>query len=231
MISEINGEEVNAPGPDASGALQSYRINPCTTAAGEIPESLLPSSEARPAKAGTARAPRRSSVKGRRTGTGSRRKKRVQSAHPHENWLHPPKGTFEAARILADEGYIVGKTTGPAPLFDLVGRSPEQAILVKIIRPREPVRGAARVAELYLPEILLLRSFCRSPADYIELWIFSRETGLARYRVYDWGIANVVTIAKLCKKTPADALAGQTGQKLSANQQTRNSPCPNGVSG
>jgi hypothetical protein len=231
MISEMNGEEVNAPGLDTSGALQNYRINPCATAAGKTTDLLFPETGAGKTTAGTGKTLRRRTVKNRKTRTGSRRKGRAQSASSHENWLRPPKGTFEAARILADEGYIVGKTTGPAPLFDLVGRSPEQGILVKIIRPREPVRGAARVTELYLPEILLLRSYYRSPAAYIELWIFSREVGLARYRVFDWGIANVTTVTKLFKTQPSTASTGKSSQKFHADQQTRNSPSPVGVSG
>ena len=219
-------------GAVTSDTTHSNRISPCEPpAAGKTTDLLFPETDAGKTTAGTGKTSRRRTVKNRKTRTGSHRKGRTQSASSHENWLRPPKGTFEAAKILAAEGYIVGKTTGPAPLFDLVGRSSEQGILVKIIRPREPVRGAARVTELYLPEILLLRSYYRSPADSIELWIFSREVGLARYRVFDWGIANVTTVTKLFKTQPITSPKGKTIRKYRVDQQTRNSPCPNSVSG
>lgn len=202
MTTEANEQDVNAPGAIASGASYSNRISPCEIA-GETTNVLIPETGAETMSGGTDKTSHRRTVKSRKTRTGSRRKGRAGSAPSHEIWLRPPKGTFEAAKILAAEGYIIGKTTGPAPVFDLVGKSPEQGILVKIVRPREPVRGAARVAVLYLPEILLLRSYYRSPADSIELWIFSREIGLARYRVFDWGLANVTTVAKLFKTQPS----------------------------
>ncbi|WP_292369692.1 hypothetical protein [Methanoregula sp. UBA64] len=223
MATQTTEQGVIAPGAIASGATYSNRIIPCTIA-GETTNVLLPEPGTKKLPGGTGRTSHRRTVKNRKTRAGSHRKTKAGSARPHEIWLRPPKGTFEAAKILAAEGYIIGKTTGPAPVFDLVGRSPEQGILVKIVRPREPVRGAARVAELYLPEILLLRSYYRSPADSIELWIFSREIGLARYRVFDWGIANVTTVTKLFKTQPSGKVAGQTGQKNLVEQQTRNSP-------
>jgi len=230
MTTETHEQDVIAPGAIASGASYSNRISPCEIA-GETTNVLLPEAGAETIPGGTPKTSHRRTVKSRKTRAGSRRKRRAGSDSPHEIWLRPPKGTFEAANILAAEGYIIGKTTGPAPVFDLVGRSPEQGILVKIVRPREPVRGAARVAELYLPEILLLRTYSRSPADNIELWIFSREIGLARYRVFDWGIANVATVTKLFKTQPMKNPVRQTGNKCPVDQQTRNSPSPDCASG
>jgi len=233
-------EDVITPGAIASGATYSNRINPCGTVsqecshvAGETTPSLIPE-ETRPQHAGTTPAPRRRTVKGRKYGNASRRKNPAPAgltARPKENWQHVPRGTWEAADLLAAEGYIVGKTTGPAPVFDLVGRSPDQAILVKIVRPRQPVTGAARVAELYLPEILTLRPYYRLASDIIELWVFSKEAGLLRYRVFDWGIANTKTITKILKIPPATAPVRQNVPQNYSDQQTRNSPCPVSVSG
>jgi len=234
-------EDVITPGAIASGATYSNRINPCGTVshesshvAGETTQSLIPEEDTRPQHAGATPSPRRRTVKSRKSGKACRRKgtaPKGRTARPKENWQHAPRGTWEAADLLAGEGYIVGKTTGPAPVFDLVGRSPDQAILVKIVRPREPVTGAARVADLYLPEILTLRPYYRSATDIIELWVFSKEAGLLRYRIFDWGIANTKTITKILKIPPAPAPVRQNVPQNPADQQTRNSPCPVSVSG
>ncbi|MEN6396822.1 MAG: hypothetical protein ABFC78_10100 [Methanoregula sp.] len=239
--SETNEQDVITPGAIASGASYSNRINPCGTVsdesisvAGETTPSRIPDDDTGLQHAGATPSPRRRTVKSRKSGKACRRKGTApngRTAPPKENWQHAPRGTWEAANLLAAEGYVVGKTTGPAPVFDLVGRSPYQAILVKIVRPREPVTGAARVVNLYLPEILTLRPYYRSATDIIELWVFSKEAGLLRYRIFDWGIANTKTITKILKIPPAPAHVWQNVPRNPADQQTRNSPCPVSVSG
>jgi hypothetical protein len=232
MTTETNEQDVIAPGATASGASYSNRMSPCEIA-GETTPSLTEEVN-KPQHTGTTKSPRRRTIKSRKSGKTSRRKGTAlkgQTTRPHVNWQHPPRGSFEAAEFLAGEGYIVAKPIGPDPVFDLMGRSRDQEIIVKVVRPREPVRGAARVAELYLPEILMLKPYYRSPEDFVEIWIYSREVGLARYRVFDWGIANAATITKLIKTPPAPVRETQNIKNLPANGQTRNSPCPVSVSG
>ena len=233
MTETIHEQGVITPGAVASGALQSNRINPCETVAGETTNVRIAGESGTAPMAPVSGSPRRRTTRGNRSRKGRRKTtSRVRRhAQPGVIWQHTPRGTFEAAKILDAEGYIVGKTTGPDPVFDLVGRSPEQAILVKVVRPRQPVHGAARVAELYLNEIRRLQPYCRTADDRIEIWTFSREIGLARYRVFGWGIGNAGTIAKLLKTRQESALDPQKNQELSANQPNRNSPCPDGVSG
>ena len=239
--SETTEQDVITPGAIASGASYSNRINPCGTVAphssqvaGETTQSPIPEEDSRPQHAGTTKSSRRRTVKGRKSGKTSQRKgtaPKGRTARPKENWQHHPRGSFEAAEFLAVEGYIVAKPIGPDPVFDLLGRSLDREIIVKVVRPREPVRGAARVAELYLPEILMLKPYYRSPEDFVEFWVFSREAGLARYRVFDWGIANVATITKLIKTPPAPVRETQNVKNPPADRQTRNSPCPVSISG
>ena len=138
----------------------------------------------------------------------------------------PPRGTFEAADILVHEGYFVGLMRGRDAAFDIVGHSPEGTLLVRIVRPKAPVANAREVRELYEKDIRAIQPFCRTPSDNVQFWVFSRETGLLRYRVFDWGIGNVTTMQKILKNknnSASDTKSATTGQAI---QRARNSPCP-----
>jgi len=227
MTETTNEQDVNAPGAIASGALHSNRINPCgtvtvteSTAAGETP--VVPA----PEKAGGADEPktpgsvRPRTVRAARRGKGARTRKRKLPG------VHPARSTFEAADILVREGYFVGLIRGRGAVFDLVGHSPEGSILVRIVRPKAPVANAREICGIYEKDIRAIQPFCRMPPDNIQFWVFSRETGLARYRVFAWGIGNVTTMQKFFKKktdTASDTKSATTGKPV---QRARNSPCP-----
>lgn len=224
-----NKKDVIAPGTDIFDATYNNRINPCGQCAGEtngIHSAEEPGTPPRVTKAGRLRP---HTVKGRKRGKGHRRHTKNpggRTTQPNEVWQHPNRGTWEAAGILKDEGYTVGKTIGPDPAFDLMGNSPAGSILVKIVRPKKVVSTASGIRELYLDDILRLQPYYLSPADVIEIWVFSRETGLLRYRVFDWGIGNVRQMNKLIKKQPEKVPDSPDTPCEPANGQTRNSPCP-----
>jgi len=227
MTETTNEQDVNAPSAIASGATYSNRINPCETvtvtesaAAGETPIVPLPENAVGANKPGTTGSARPRTVRTKRRGKGARNRK------PKLPGVHPPRGTFEAADILAREGYFVGLMRGRGTAFDLVGHSPEGTILVRIVRPKTPVANAREIRELYEKDIRAIQPFCRTSSDNIQFWVFSRENGLLRYRVFDWGIGNVTTMQKILKKkndTASDTKSATTGQAI---QRARNSPCP-----
>ena len=227
MTETTNEQDVNAPGAIASGALYSNRINPCgtvtvteSTATGETP--AVPA----PENAGGADESKTPGSVRPRTVRTARRRKGARTRKPKLPGVHPARGTFEAADILVREGYFVGLVRGRGAVFDLVGQSPAGTILVRIVRPKAPVANAREVREIYEKDIRAIQPFCRTPSDNIQFWVFSRETGLARYRVFDWGIGNVTTMQKIFKtKTDkmSDTKSAATGQPV---QRARNSSCP-----
>jgi len=227
MTETTNEQDVNAPGAIASGATYSNRINPCatvtvteSTAAGETPVPSITENIGGTNEPGTAGFARPRMARRKRHGKGARTRKAKLPG------IHPPRGTFEAADILAGEGYLVGRMQGRAAAFDLVGQSPEGSILVRIVRPKSPVANAREVRELYENDIRAIQPFCRAPSDNIQFWVFSREAGLLRYRVYDWGIGNVSTMQKILKEKSGTASNKKSTNIERSNQRARNSPCP-----
>jgi hypothetical protein len=232
MPETTNEQDVNAPGTIASGGTYSNRINPCgavaaTTgpAAGETPATPFPGESGKTPEARPAGSARPRTLRTRRHGKVTRIRKAKLPG------VHPPRGTFEAADILAGEGYLVGRMQGRDAAFDLVGQSPEGSILVRIVRPKSPVANAREVRELYEKDIRAIQPFCRAPSDNIQFWVFSREAGLLRYRVYDWGIGNVSTMQKIFKEKSITASDKKSTNIERSNQRARNSPCPTGQSG
>lgn len=227
MTETTSEQDVNAPGIISSGATYRNRISPCatvtvteSTAAGEPSKVSPPENAGGADTSGTSGSARPRTVRTKRRGKGARTRK------PKIPGVHPPRGVFEAAEILAHEGYFVGLMHGRGAAFDLVGHSPEGTILVRIVRPKSPVANAREVRELYEKDIRAIQPFCRTPSDNVQFWVFSRETGLARYRVFDWGIGNVTTMQKIFKKkndSASDAKSATTGKAI---RRARNSPCP-----
>ncbi|MFA4825123.1 MAG: hypothetical protein WC593_08185 [Methanoregula sp.] len=154
-----------------------------------------------PDKTGPKESPRRSSVKGKKRRKGHRHKKNAGgvAAKGKRNGQHVPRGSCEIAGMLEEEGYIVGVIPDPKSPFDLIGWSNAGSILVRVTRPIELVANARNVREQYEEVIREMEPYYRTEADNIQFMVLSREHGLLRYRVFDWGIGNVVTMQKIMK--------------------------------
>jgi hypothetical protein len=140
--------------------------------------------------------PHRRQQKKKKTGTGTR-KNPARKKHGK----HVPKCMYEAMTILLKEGYIPGKVQDQESVFDIVALGRRGSLLLRVVRPKEPVANARDVRELYEDEIRRLEPYYRSDGDDIQFWVFSRKNKLIRYRVYDWGIGNVETMQKIMKNT------------------------------
>ncbi|MDO9326230.1 MAG: hypothetical protein Q7T80_14865 [Methanoregula sp.] len=155
----------------------------------------------------------------------------TSAGHGKRNGHHVPRGSCEITGLLEEEGYIVGVIPDPGSPFDLIGWSNAGSILVQVSRPKELVANARNVREQYEKVVRVMEPYYRSETDNIQFMVLSREHGLLRYRVYDWGIGNVKTMQKIMKiprEFPSDQ---QTGITVKENQRARNSPCPVGPSG
>ena len=162
---------------------------------------------------------------------GERRNGGTSAGHGKRNGHHVPRGSCEITGLLEQEGYIVGVIPDPGSPFDLIGWSNAGSILVRVSRPKELVANARNVREQYEAVVRVMEPYYRSEADNIQFMVLSREHGLLRYRVYDWGIGNVKTMQKIMKiprEFPSDQ---QTDIPVKVNQRARNSPCPVGPAG
>ena len=177
--------------------------------------------------------PRRSSVKGKKRRKGHRHKKNAGgvAAKGKRNGQHVPRGSCEIAGLLEEEGYIVGVIPDPKSPFDLIGWSNAGSILVRVTRPIELVANARNVREQYEEVVRLMEPYYRTEADNIQFMVLSREHGLLRYRVFDWGIGNVVNMQKILKIPRVSPSDQQTATPGPANRRARNSPCPVGPAG
>jgi hypothetical protein len=186
-----------------------------------------------PGSAGPEKSLRRSSVKGKKRRKGHRHKKNAGgvAASGKRSGQHVPRGSCEIAGMLEEEGYIVGVIPDPASPFDLVGWSNAGSILVRVARPKEPVANARNVREQYEAVIRVMEPYYRSEADNIQFMVISREHGLLRYRVWDWGIGNVVTMQKIMKIPRVSPSDTQTETTVPSDRRARNSPCPDGATG
>ena len=172
--------------------------------------------------------PRHCTVKGRKRRKGHRHRKNPggRATTGKRDGQHVPRGMYEAMDILKEEGYIAGKILDPESVFDVSGWSHTGSILVRVVRPKESVANARDVRLLYEEEIIRMESYYRSDADNIQFWVFSRENGLIRYRVFSWGIWNVETMLKSMQKSHVTQSDRQIATPEPANRRTRNSPCP-----
>ena len=155
----------------------------------------------------------------------------TSAGHGKRNGHHVPRGSCEIAGMLEEEGYIVGVIPDPKSPFDLIGWSNAGSILVRVTRPIELVANARNVREQYEEVIREMEPYYRTEADNIQFMVLSREHGLLRYRVFDWGIGNVVTMQKILKIPRASLSDTQIDTSLPANRRARNSPCPVGPAG
>jgi len=177
--------------------------------------------------------PRRRSVKARKRRKGHRHRKNACGVAGNGRLIgqHVPRGSCEAGEILKNEGWTVGKVLDPTCPFDLIGWSHTGSILVRIARPKGFASNAHSIRNEYEAVIREMEIYYRSESDNLQFWVISREYGLLRYRVCDWGIGNVGTMQKITRtprELPSD---NQTAGPEPANRRVRNSPCPDGATG
>ncbi|MDO9323331.1 MAG: hypothetical protein Q7T80_00055 [Methanoregula sp.] len=158
--------------------------------------------------------------------SGEKKNGGPSAGHGKRNGHHVPRGSCEIAGLLEEEGYIVGIVPDPDSPFDLIGWSNTGSILVRVARPKELVANARNVREQYEEVVRVMEPYYRSETDNIQFMVLSREHGLLRYRVYDWGIGNEKTMQKIMKIPREFPSEQQTGITVPANQRARTSPCP-----
>jgi hypothetical protein len=172
------------------------------------------------------RFPRRRTVKGRKRRRSSRKNPGGRSANGPNAGQHIRPGIIEAAEILIAEQYIVGKVVNPASSFDLTGHRRKDTILLRVVRPKQNVTVAADVKVQYEKEIREIQPYWRSDTDNIQFWVFSRENGLFRYKVFNGGIWNVDTMLKIIQKTQATKPNQETAAVGEEIRRMRDAPCP-----
>ena len=172
------------------------------------------------------RFPRRRTVKGRRRRRSQRKNPGGRSANGPNAGQHIRPGIIEAAEILIAEQYIVGKVINPASPFDLIGYRREDTILLQVVRPKQDVTNAAEVKVLYEKEIKEIQPYWKSDSENIQFWVFSRESGLFRYKVFNGGIWNVDTMQKIIQKTQAIKPVQETAEVGEEIRRMRDAPCP-----
>jgi hypothetical protein len=122
---------------------------------------------------------------------------------------------LEAIGVLRSEGYWVGRLDEPELPFDLVGILDKAIMFVRVVRAKHPVDNALGVAHYFRDEILKIQPFWHHDSDNYQFWVFSKVSGLLRYRVYRGGIWNEVTRKAPEKKKPGRE---QTGLKMRTGQ-------------
>ncbi|PKG31201.1 MAG: hypothetical protein CW742_14635 [Methanoregula sp.] len=162
----------------------------------------------------------RKSRKGIRSGSGKLKPGRKPAGR------NIPCGVSEAARILKEWGYIVGRVDDPDRPFDLIAQRGRENLSIRIVRPREPVRNASDVRYYYSREVLEMQPYWESDADNIQFWLFSRVAGLLRYRVFRGGIWNVETMQEGWQEKRKEKTDCTTGVAGPAVQKSRTAPSP-----
>jgi hypothetical protein len=162
----------------------------------------------------------RKSRKGIRSGSGKLKTKRKPAGR------NIPCGVSEAARILKEWGYIVGRVDDPDRPFDLIAQRGRENLSVRIVRPREPVKNASDVRYYYSREVLEMQPYWESDADNIQFWLFSRVAGLLRYRVFRGGIWNVETMQDGWQEKRASGADPEPAEGKTAVQKSRTVPSP-----
>jgi len=171
--------------------------------------------------------PRRRTVKGRKTRRNRKRKNPGGRAGNGPNaGQHIRPGIVEAAEILIAEQYLVGKIIDPNSPFDLIGYKEDDIIRLRVVRPKQNVTNATEVKELYEKDIREIQPYWKSDADNIQFWVFSRENGLLRYKVFNGGIWNVETMQKTTQKKQETKPVSETAEIKDEIRRMRDAPCP-----
>ncbi len=137
-----------------------------------------------------------------------------------------PGGVSEAARILKEWGYIVGRVDDPDWPFSLIAQRGSENLSVRVVRPREPVANASDVRHYFSREVLEMQPYWDSDASNIQFWLFSRVAGLLRYRVFRGGIWNVETMQEGWQEKRKERMNCRTGEAGFAVQKSRTVPLP-----
>ncbi|MCK9580844.1 MAG: hypothetical protein M0Q92_10415 [Methanoregula sp.] len=135
-------------------------------------------------------------------------------------------GVTEAARILKEWGWIVGKVDDPDLPFDIIARRGRENLSLKVIRTRKEVMNAAGVRTYHSRDVLELQPYWNSDADNIQFWLFSRAAGLLRYRVFRGGIWNVETMQEGWQEMRAEKAKGETEVIRQAVRKSRTAHAP-----
>lgn len=183
---------------------------------------------------GAGRAPRsmtkerRQTVKAKKAQGGTRkRRKRIARGRPGKpSGTNVPGGVAEAARILRDWGYIVGRVDDPEIPINLIAYKGREILSVAVVRPREPVMNASDVRYWYSRKVLSLQPYWNFDADNIQLWLFSRVAGLLRYRVFRGGIWNVETMQSGWQEMRATKADQESENEKATVQKSRIAPFP-----
>jgi hypothetical protein len=175
-----------------------------------------------------AKSERRRTVKRKKSKGGTRKasKQKAKVNAKKAAGRNVTAGVTEAARILREWGYIVGKVTDPDLPFNLIAHRGREHMSILVIRPREPVMNAAGVRAYHSQEVLELQPFWNSDVDNIQFWLFSRAAGLLRYRVFRGGIWNVETMQEGWQEKRAATADVKTGAKDQAVQKSRTAHGP-----
>jgi|GEM_PF-1523141 len=184
--------------------------------------------------AGTGRTPRhmtnerRQTVTAKKSRAGARKTRRrtARKTRAKPSGRNVPGCVVEAARILREWGYLVGRVIDPACPISLIAHKGREMLSVTVVRPREPVRNASDVRCWYSREVLALQPYWNTDADNIQFWLFSRVAGLLRYRVFRGGIWNVETMQNGWQEKRAAMADQETGGEESAVQRSRTAPFP-----
>ena len=172
--------------------------------------------------------PRRRTVKGRKRRKGTRSSKNPggKATSGQNAGQHIRPGIIEAAEILIAEHYLVGKIIDPNSPFDLIGYKEDDIIRLRVVRPKQNVTNATEVKELYEKDIREIQPYWMSDADNIQFWVFSRENGLLRYKVFNGGIWNVETMQKTTQKKQETKPVSETAEIKDEIRRMRDAPCP-----
>ena len=135
-------------------------------------------------------------------------------------------GVTEAARILKEWGWIVGKVDDPDLPFDLIAKRGREMLSLKVIRPRKEVMNAAGVRAYHSRDVLELQPYWNSDADNIQFWLFSRAAGLLRYQVFRGGIWNVETMQEGWQEKQAGRADSESAKGGTAVHKSRTADAP-----
>lgn len=175
-----------------------------------------------------AKSERRRTVKRKKSKGGTRKaaKRKAKANAKKAPGRNVTVGVMEAARILKEWGYIVGKVTDPDLPFNLIAHRGREHLSILVIRPRESLMNAAGVRAYHSQEVLSLQPYWNSDVDNIQFWLFSRAAGLLRYRVFRGGIWNVETMQEGWQDKRAATADGKTEAKDQSVQKSRTAHDP-----
>lgn len=153
---------VAAPGPIASGALQSNRIIPCG-----------------PALRGPAAGGTTTAIHKDEAGEIRETHTRTSKCSPH---------VFEAMRLLESFGYKPVRLTESEVPLNIVGFRGQEPLFVLVISARRPIDRAATLRRMYEPQVLSACAHAGMTKARIMIWVHSPRCGWRYYKVHPGGL-------------------------------------------